>query len=292
MTTLALLAALALALRAEDASDAAALVVTASGPLSVSERSGGVRSIGALEWLPSGSTLDSGRQTALVALAGGRRFELLAGARVRVAPDRLEVLAGTAHELERVPPIPKVARLAAHEQAGTRSGAMRIRGRRIGRLYPRGEAVTLAEATTLRFSPEPGIVDYQVELEDDEGATVFHVATRGGEVLVARDVLRPGRRYRWSVRGGSADGLARGEAEFSTLELEAAAARQKLVESIGDSQQVAALALLAEVDRQLGLLLEARDRFALAVERAPGSSELSAALRKIEAQLRDETPTE
>ncbi len=291
MTALALTVALVLALPAEDARDAAALVVTASGPLSLKQGKA-ARSIGPLEWLPSGSTLDCGNQTALVALAGGRRFELSPGARVRVRADGLEVLAGAARELARVAPIPRVARLAAHEKAGTRSAAMRIRGRRIRALYPREDAVTLAEATTLRFSLAPGITEYHVEIEDDEGATVFHVSTRGGEVLVARDVLQPGRLYRWSVRGGSAEGLARGEAEFSTLEVDAAKARQTLRESVGTSEEVGGLALLAEVDRQLGLLLEARDGFARALERAPGASELSAALASIELQLRDEAPAE
>ena len=153
--------------------------------------------------------------------------------------------------------------------------------------------MTLAEATPPSASSlAPGITEYHVEIEDDEGATVFHVSTQGGEVLVARDVLQPGRLYRWSVRGGSAEGLARGEAEFSTLEVDAAKARQTLRESVGTSEEVGGLALLAEVDRQLGLLLEARDGFARALERAPGASELSAALASIELQLRDEAPAE
>ena len=287
MTTLALTVALLVALPAEDAREAAALVVTASGPLSLNEGST-TRRVGPLEWLSNGATLDCGSQTALVALASGRRFELSPGARVRVRPDRLEVLAGEARELTRVAPIPKVARLADNEKAGTRSAAMRIRGRRIDGLYPCRDAVTLAEATTLRFSLAAGIAEYHVEIEDDEGETVFHVSTRGGEVLIARDVLQPGRRYRWSVRGGSAEGLARGEAEFSTLDADAAAARQRLRESMGSAEEAGGLALLAEVDRQLGLLLEARDGFARALERAPRSAELSAALAQIESRLRED----
>lgn len=291
MTTLALMALLAVAPRAGETKEAAALVVTASGPMSVGEGPTR-RTVRALDWLESGSVLDAGSQTAVVALAGGRRFELLAGARVRIAPDRLEVVTGQTRELESVSPIPRVARLASNEKAGTRSGAMRIRGRRISRLYPSGDVVTLAEATMLRFALAPGIVEYHVEIEDDEGATVFHVSTRGGEVLVARDVLQAGRRYRWSVRGGSGAGLARGEAEFSTLDAQAASARQKLAASIGKSQEVGALALLAEVDRQLGLLLEARDGFARALERAPEASELRTALAEIDAHLRQEAPAE
>lgn len=286
--TLALAVALLLVPITGAKPDAAALIVIASGPLSLTEQGSMARSVGALEWLPIDSILDSGGQTALLALAGGRRFELSARARVRVRPDGLEVLSGQAHELARVAPIPKVARLAAHEQPGSRSGAMRIRGRTIRGLYPRGDAVTRAEATTLLFSLASGITEYHVEIEDDEGETVFHVSTRGGEILVARDVLQAGRRYRWSVRGGSADGPARGEAEFSTLDADAATARQRLRDSIGNSDDVAGVALLAEVDRQIGLLLEARDGFSRALERSPGTPELRDALAQIESRLRDD----
>jgi len=292
VTTLALALSFLLVAPAKSETPAAALVVAASGPVAVTEAGSAPRSIGALEWLPSGVVLDVASQTAVIALAGGRRYELAARARVRVLPDRLEVLAGEAHELPSVAPFPKTARLAAHEQAGARSGAMRIRGRSIQGLYPCADAVTLAEATTLRFSAEPGVAEYHVEIEDEEGATLFHVSTRGSEVVVARDVLRPGRRYRWSVRGGSAEGLARGEAEFSTLDADAAAARQKLRESLGGSDDVPSISLLAEVDRQLGLLLEARDGFARALGRSPGSSELHAAQARVEAQLRGGVPPE
>jgi hypothetical protein len=63
--------------------------------------------------------------------------------------------------------------------------------------------------------------------------------------------------------------LAIGQADFETLPAEEAKAREalrKAVEKAGD----ASLALLAEVDRNLGLWIDRRDEMRVAVREAPG----------------------
>ena len=273
--------------------DAVALIVTATGTLTVSEDGREARRATALDWLRAGAILESpAGSTAVLALAGGRRYEVAPRSRARVAAEGIEILAGRARELPRIAPLPRLGALSPDAHAGSRAGALRVRGRRLRDLYPRADATSLAGSTTLAFSSLPGVTEYHVEVEDEEGETVFHVTTRGSAVPVSPDVLRPGQRYRWSVRGNSPEGLARGEAEFSTLDTEAVRARQQLRASPGLADDVASLALLAEVDRNLGLMQEARDGFARALERTPGDSALRQALDQVESRLREPAQSE
>jgi hypothetical protein len=149
-----------------------------------------------------------------------------------------------------------------------------------------------ADATTLSFSALPGIARYQVEVEDEEGEPVFRGETPGAALALPRDVLRPGARYRWLVKGASAQGPARGEAEFSTLGEAEATARRDLRASLEGAEDAPSLALLAEVDRSLGLLREARDTFVRALEASPADRALRDAVERVDAQLRNLQPPE
>jgi len=272
---------------AADGDDAVALIASSTGVLSVAEPGRPPRPATTLDWLRDGAVVEcpSGAKATL-ALAGGRRYELPPSTRIRVHGDGIEPLAGQPRELATSAPLPKLASLAPDSRPGVRAGALRVRGRTLRDLNPREDGLTLAGATTLSFTALPGVGEYHVEIEDDRGETVFHATTPASQIRVSAGVLQPGRRYRWSVRGSSADGLARGEAEFRTLDAEAAARRERFRASLaGDDASSAAL--LAEVDRALGLLTQARDGFALALERAPTDAALKRALDDVEARLRE-----
>ena len=62
----------------------------------------------------------------------------------------------------------------------------------------------------------------------------------------------------------------------------ALAARAVLEESLEAGGDASSLALLAEIDRSLGLLVEAREKFRAAVARAPGDVALRQALDRLE----------
>lgn len=266
--------------------EAVALIMRASGPLAASEPGGGTRRVATLDWLRSGTVLDCpAGATALVVLAGGRRYELPEASQVRVGSDGLEVLVGQPRELPSFGPLPRVGALSADARPGPRAGALRVRGQRLTGLYPRGDATTLAARTALRFASKPGIDEYHVEVEDEAGETVFHVTTRASVVSIPPEVLQPGQRYRWSVRGLSPDGAARGDAEFATLDAPSAASRERLRASLEAADDPWATALLAEVDRSLGLYAEAWSGFTTATARAPGDVRLQQALRDTEAIL-------
>jgi hypothetical protein len=296
---LALLCAIVAHGRADAGSEAAALVVSLTGTLTVSQHGAEGRKAAALDWLPSDAVVESGEATtALVALANGRRYEIGPGCRARIKSEALEVLAGHVRELPRLSPLPRLSLLAADSGAGARAGALLMRSpsaagaRHALDLYPRADAVTLAANTTLSFSPRPGASEYHVEVEDEDGATIFQATTRGAAVAVSPGVLQPGRRYRWSVRGSSPEGMARGSAQFVTLAAEAVESRERLRSSLGDARDVASLTLLAEIDRSMGLTREARDRFALALEQAPDDATLRQAVAQLDARLKESASSE
>jgi hypothetical protein len=251
----------------------------------------GARPVGPFEWLAAGVRVDVPESaSATVALTNGRLYRIEPGTRVVVRPESLETLDGRCRELARLPTLPRLAQVSAGARPGTRAGALRIRGRRIHDLYPGGEASALADAATLTFAPLGGIDQYAVEVEDEQGEVVFHARVRAGSVAVPPGVLRPGGRYRWQVRGASAEGPARGEAEFSVLDEAAAQARRALWASQSGAESAAALGLLAAVDDSLGLLREARESWSRALERSPGDADLAAAVGRIDALLHPTRP--
>ena len=274
--------------------EAAALIVSTTGRLALaSAADAGARPLHAFDRLAAGALIVSeAESSAVVALANGRRFEIGADTRARVGQESLEVLKGSVHEQARVAPLPRLAALSPEAHPGSRAGALRIRGRRIRGLYPARDAAVVSDGAVLRFSALPGVAHYQVEIEDEEGELVFRAEIPGAAVAVSPEVLRPGARYRWQVKGASALGPARGEAEFSTLGKDEAAARARLRSSLEGATDTASLALLAEVDRGLGLLREARETFARALEGSPGNEALRAAVERVDAQLREPSPPE
>jgi hypothetical protein len=154
----------------------------------------------------------------------------------------------------------------------------------VGDLYPSGGASVIADETVLRFTAPPGA--RRVEVEDSAGARVFESSIETDAVPVPVGVLKPGAPYRWRLKLVLPTGVSvQAEAGFSTLaaqDVTSRAALKKAAQSAGDA---AALALLGEIDRGLGLLWEARDEFRAAVAKSPGDPALGAALADVERRL-------
>jgi hypothetical protein len=232
--------------------------------------------------IADGAVLELGRDSrAVVVLARGKRFELGAQARVSVHPDRIDATSGPVRELPSLPALPRLVALDA--QAPKALGGVRLRSTAVAGLTP-SHGSALATRTTLRFTPVRGAGTYRVEVEDEQGRVVFAVQTTSAEVPVPPDVLHPAAGYYWTVRTIDRAGpQARGAAEFMTLGEEEAKAREDLRRRLHEEGGVSSLALLAAIDRQLGLYADALDGFRAALARAPDDETLRDAVKELEA---------
>lgn len=264
-----------------------ALVYSLTGEASLTVLKEERRPLRLFDRLSAGTTLEMGPGSRLaLAFVNGLRYELGEGSRVTLGTKDLASRQGPVRPLPHFPPLPRLSAIAAEDRPGPRAGAVRIRAERIKGLYPRGGAAALAEETVLRFEPIEGAGKYRIEVQDRQGNVVFATETTASPVKLPSGGLKPGMRYGWTVRTiERAVSAARGEADFATLPRQIAEARETLrraVETAGDS---ASLALLAEVDRSLGLLAEARDGLRAAAQASPGDTLLAAALAGLERRL-------
>jgi hypothetical protein len=271
----------------QDSKSAVAIVCAVTGTASVTAPTKQRKTIRLFEWVSAGSVISvAGGSKLTLVFASGARYELGEIAQVTVGAIAVTSRSGPVHELDRVAPFHALAPIAESSRAGSEYAAVRIRGTAITHLYPDSGATTLADSTVLRFRPLQDASRYSVEIRTANGARVFQVETQSPIVSVSPGVLKPGARYFWDVRTlDRVSQVARGEAEFVTVSDEPARARAALRESLPSAGDAASLALLAEMDRSLGLLVEARDGFRAAIAKAPDDVALRQALDRVERQL-------
>ena len=237
--------------------------------------------------LPAEVTLElkPGSRVSL-AFVKGKRYELSGPARVTLGPEDLGARSGNVRALAPVPPLPHLAAIEKSEHPG-RPGAIRSRAERIAGLYPRSSSAALARETVLLFKPVPGAMEYRIEVQDCQGRTVFQTDIESPPVRVPAEILHSGSRYWWTVRTLDRPGpVARGEAELVILGKDAARAREEAREILAP-ESPGSLPLLAEIDRSLGLWLEARDELRAALDEEPSDPALQEALAAIEARLEE-----
>ncbi len=264
-----------------------AIVYSLSGSAWIQSAPGARQKAERFAWLSADASVEVGADsTLLLAFVSGSRYELGPGARASLSSEgTLRAPSGPVRTLASVSPLPRLAPLA--ERPPARAGALRIRGARIGGLYPHQDASALPEQAVLSFEPLPGSSGYKVQVEDESGNAVFSAETQTASILVSPGVLRPGSRYHWTVRslGGMAAG--RGDADFETASADTLAAREALRRSLPGGGDAASLALLAEVDASLGLLKEAHQGFRAALLQSPDDATLQAALARVEQRMAD-----
>jgi hypothetical protein len=253
--------------------------------LSTKER----RSLRLFDRLAAGTTLEVGPGSRLsLAFANGHRYELGPQSRAVLGPADLTARSGPVQALPAVPPLPGLVPIAEDENPGLRAGAVRVRTERIAGLYPRHGTAALAGATVLRFAPVEGAGTYRIEVQDREGNIVFTTETEVFAVSLPARTLKPGLRYDWTVRTVNRVGpVAQGAEDFLTLSSSFSKAREKLRKAVEKEKDGGSLALLAEVDRGLGLLAEARDELRAAVRSAPGDAALAEALTALEKHVEE-----
>jgi len=259
-------------------SEPVALVSFVSGPAKV--RLGPHQSetdLKTFTWLSVGAELDvpAGSHVTLVYVSG-HRYEMKGKASARIAAAGLSKRVGGITSLE--PVLPRLPRLV--EKAGAPAGVIRLRGP-FGAIFPAAEASALADSTQLRFDPVSSAGRYTVVIEDVGTAPVFKKEVAGPPVDVPTGTLKPGQAYYWTVFTTDAMGYKhRAIANFRTLDAETANARAALHKALREAGDSASLALLAEVDRSLGLLAEAQAELKLALEKCQANDAQSSALQQ------------
>jgi hypothetical protein len=241
-----------------------AVVAEVHGEVVLRPAAGAARDLELFDRLGAGDRLETGPSASVVvAFWSGERLRVGAGSMATVRAEAALDVAGTVEPLPPVSTAPALVALARGQAPGPRSGAIRVRsaglwGEAVEDLYPRDGLATPANAAVLTFSPLVSSDSYRLEVEDELGETVFAAETRSPEVVVPAGVLLPGTEYYWRVRSAGRRSLAgHGEALFVTLSAEDAAAREALRREVEAEGSAHALLLLAEVDRNLGLLREA-----------------------------------
>jgi hypothetical protein len=270
------------------ASQPVAIVYSLSGEASLAAPTG--RHLRLFDRLPSRATVEVGPGSRLaLAFASGLRYEMEEGSRATLGTTDFASRSGPVHPLSRVPPLPCLAPIAEDDQPGPRAGAVRIRAERISGLYPRRGAAIIAGEAVLRFKPVEKGGPYRVEVQDDEGQVVFRVDVEAPLVKVPGRALLPGARYYWTVRTlNRAGSVVRGEADFVALPKDAARAREELRAAVAAEGNGESLALLAAIDRSLGMQLEARKELQAALERSPGNAALDEELAALDQQLEED----
>jgi hypothetical protein len=274
------------------ADDGAAIVAELRGSATIQDPDGRKRQLERYEWLAQGANITvAKRSRVILVLATGARFELAEDARVTVDPAGLPI-SRTVRALPAFPPVPTLPPLDAPSDAGTRkttsaavSGAMRIRGSSVGRMYP-SDVATIAEKTTLRFRAPNGATAFFVVVEDEEGRRVFDIRSARAEIVVPPGTLGAGRRYSWRVTVEDDILPAEGEAAFTTLSASTVLGRDAFVAGLRRDNP-GELALLALIDERLGLLIEARDELVDADKRAPGDPQVRQMLGRIRERIGD-----
>lgn len=266
-----------------------ALVVEAApGGAEVTPSGGTTRALHRFDWLPLGSRVVANDATVVLAFVNGKRWQAPPGALLTVGREGPGPGSSGLRELEPLPELPALVGVADGVRAGSRAGALRIRGG-VGGLYPGGGATALAHATVLRFLPVLGATGYRVAIENREETVVYQVETRSTEVEVPDSVLEAGASYFWTVASKGVEPPHRGASCFRTLDRATASTRATLADAIARDGSPSAWGLLAACDRDLGLLFEARTGLAEARGRSPGDRYLEAAVKELEELLSEAT---
>lgn len=278
-------------LAAEDDRPLAVVSALKGGAWVTEGRGAARRELRLFDWLGEGARVEIGAASSLtVAFADGRRWEFEPQATVLLATDGPRSERGSIRALERVPAFPPIAAIADRGDDTARSGAVRIRaGDRVDCLYPTTASGLDADRAVLTFAPLSEAANYRIEIETESGRSVFVAETQLATLTVPAGVLKAGQRYYWRVRAFRNVGApAVGEGTFRTLSDEEATrtgALRAVLEKRGD---VESLALLGEIDRRLGLLVEAREAFRAAAQQDPQDQALRAALADVHRQLQGE----
>lgn len=230
-----------------DFAEPVALIYGIKGEATLTFPSKERQSLRLFDRLKEGMSVEVGRGSRLaLAFADGLRYEMGDGSGATLGPAGFSSRTGPVRPLPSVPPLPCLR--------------PQPRFRLDPAFRPRG-IPTLAEATTLRFKPVEGR-NYRIEVLGYQGKVVYAAKPTTSAVILPSGILQPGINYEWRVyalEGSRNFPFADSAEHFSTLPLRTAEAREGLRRTVEAEGEIDSLALLAEVDRCLGLQSEARN---------------------------------
>jgi hypothetical protein len=263
---------------------AAAVLASVEGNVTVTSPEGRAVKAQVFDWLKTGTSLETAAGSrAVVVLANGKRYQVAERSRAIIETGVVRRVAGKVQPQPGLAEIPKLAAIA-DAAANAHAGTVRIRGPQLRNCYPSPDATLLASRAMISFDPSAEVRSYQVEVEDEAGNVIHHAESPGAAVTLPPDLLKPGKRYYYEVRGVVPVGEApRCAAEFATLPEEDEMRRAILKTAVHKAGDADSLALLAEVDRRLGLLREAREEFTSALKGSSAPDAIRAALQKLAA---------
>jgi hypothetical protein len=275
--------------RADDS--VSAIVSELRGSATVEEASKPRRAVRVYDWITEGSMILVARHsTVIIVFASGARYELLEGAQVRIVGTSVPASA-TVRSLPPLPPLPVVPPIAIPSRTAGRlpreAAAVRIRGLTIRNLYPSDEGATIAESTTLKFDRLSGASAYLVTVLDERYRPIFELETGQTVVIVPVGALEAGRRYQWSVTVADDVAIpAQAEAVFKTLPASDVKSREAFIAGLR-RENPRDLGLLAALDKELGLMIEARNELMTASALAPKDGQLRRMLADVNKQLQN-----
>jgi hypothetical protein len=240
-----------------------------------------------LDWLDAGARLEvQPKSTMKLILLNGRTYQLSEGAKATVGADSLTGVNAQVHELDRLPPIPRLAPIAGNTPETPGVTAIRTDDPlRVKSLYP-NQVWAIASQVTLTFAVVPRASSYVVNLDDDSGNMLLRVTSQANSVAVPADALKSASRYTWRVRAFAKSGVVADEGgEFWTVSQEDLDRRAAFAAALSAEDPPMRLALLAGVDQQVGLLAEACGELESALRLRPSDPALESALASAKAAL-------
>jgi len=266
---------------------AVGVLASVRGSVTLTYRGGHTAKAHVFDWLKARTSIqtDTGARV-LVVLDNGTRYEIGERSRATLERGTLRIVGGDVRRLSGLTEIPRLAAIA-DTPSSPRGGVVRIRGPKLQGCYPAANVTILSSQSMFSFEPVAEAKAYVVEIENSEGDVIHRAQSFGAPVILPSGILKPGSRYYWEVRSvaPTADGPQCG-AGFSVLPVEDAtrrAALRTVIENTGDADS---FALLAEIDRRLGLLREAREEFASALKGSSAPEAIRSALQQIETLMR------
>ncbi len=243
------------------------------------------KTLNVLDRLTPGAVIRTGEDAqVMLVFLDGERYVLGANSEIQVGRKGVRIDAGSVHQLEPVPAVAQLPRLAKDQKPGRRPAAGRIRQVRVARssfeLYPRDQATLLHDAPVLQFRALPLVERYDVEVHDVRGRDIYSVEldvrptkTDLVRVEIPNGVLAPETVYHLRVTSvAMGRRTLHGDTLFSTTSRQDARARHQLARQAATDDDPGLHMLLADVDYRLGLRREACDALSRSVDHEPDPS--------------------
>lgn len=230
-------------------------------------------------WLLEGTALAAPvNGSVLVSFQSGARYELGPKSRATLRANDLVTTSGDVKALASVPPFPRIDPVAS----GQGAQPALLRDSFGDETFPLAARV-LAETAMLEWPAVAGATRYRVTIDAEDGRNIYQTETTTNTLRIPSSLLEAGARYTWRVGATPKTGMVtRGDAVLQVLPADVASARSTFQASLRKEGGSDALALMAEVDRSLGLTVEANQEMREAIALLPKEKRFVSPLGQIQ----------